>query len=178
MKLRGLAAERGDADRVLEEAARVAVVPVGARGGQPPHGGPDLRVSDERVHDGDQPRMGNLGGKELEEAVELVGIAAERGRELGQICVVYRLDRPHLHLQPSAEAFYASEDPHRVAFAEPLVEKVDVAPHACFDPTARVGELQRQVGRARPRPASLLLRDGEHALHGSVFGELGDRGHG
>ena len=36
VELRRLAAERGDADGVLEETARVAVVPVGAGGGQRP----------------------------------------------------------------------------------------------------------------------------------------------
>ena len=66
--------------------------------------------------------MGDLGGEELEEAVELVGVAAERWSELGRIGVVGGLDRTHLQLQPPAEALDTSEDAHRIAFAEALVE--------------------------------------------------------
>ena len=120
--------------------------------------------------------MGDIVRQELEEAVQLVGIAAKRGSELGRIRIV-RLDRSHLHLQPSTEALDAPENSHRVAFAEALVEKIDVTPYASLDPSACIRKLQRQVRRARPRPASLLLRDREHALHGPVLGELGDRGH-
>ena len=121
--------------------------------------------------------MGDLGGEELEEPVELVGVAAERWGELGRIRVVGGLDRPHLHLQPPAEALDTAEDAHRVALAEALVEQVDVAPDARLDATARVCELEREVGRARSSAAPLLLRDREHALDGPVLGELGDRGH-
>ena len=66
------------------------------------------------------------------------------------IRVLGRLDSPHLHLEPAAEALDPAEDAHRVAFAEALVEEVDVAPDARLDATARVRELEREV-RRRPR---------------------------
>ena len=82
MELRGLAAERRDADRVLEQTSRVAVMPVRA-GGRKERAGPS-RISgsrDERVDDCGKPGVGDLGREELEEAVELVGVSAQRGRE-------------------------------------------------------------------------------------------------
>ncbi len=121
--------------------------------------------------------MGDLGGEELEEPVELVGVAAEGRSQLGRIRVVGVLDSPNLHLEPAAEALDTAEDAHRVAFAEALVEEVDVAPDARLDATARVRELEREIRGARARATPLLLRDREHALYGPVLGELGDRGH-
>ena len=58
MELRGLATERRDADRVLEQPSRVAVVPVGAGGGERPQSAPNLRVADERVDHGGKARHG------------------------------------------------------------------------------------------------------------------------
>ena len=52
--------------------------------------------------------MRELRGEELEEALELVGVAAHRRRELGGIGLG-RLDRPHLELEPSVEALDAAE---------------------------------------------------------------------
>ena len=51
MQLCGLAAERRDSDRVLEQAAGVAVVPVCPGRRKRPECLPDLRVADERAHD-------------------------------------------------------------------------------------------------------------------------------
>ena len=82
VQLRGLAAERGDADRVLEQAAGVAVVAVGAGGGKragtpsAADGSPSTR-SDEAGQAG----VGDLRREELEEPVELVRVAAQRGRQ-------------------------------------------------------------------------------------------------
>ena len=178
MELRGLAAERRDADRVLEETARVAVMPVGAGGGKRSQRRADRRRPARTSRRATaRPGWRDLVGEELEEAVELVRVAAERGGELGRIGVVHRLDRPHLHLQPPAEALDASEDAHRVALAEALVEQLDVAPDPRLDATARVRELEREVRRARLGAPPLLLGDREHALDGPVLGELGDRGH-
>ena len=77
MELRRLPAERRDADRVLEEATRVAVVPVRGGGGQRAEGLPDVGIADERADDGGKALVRDLGGEELEEAVELVGVAAK-----------------------------------------------------------------------------------------------------
>ena len=122
--------------------------------------------------------MGDLFGEELEEAVELVRVATERGGEVGRIGVVHRLDGPDLHLQSPTESLDASQDAHRVTLAESLVEQLDVAPDPRLDATARVRELEGEIRRARLGAPPLLLGDREHPLHGPVLGELGDRGHG
>ena len=98
VKLGRLAAERGDADRMLEEPSGIAVMTVDPRGGQRPEAGEDLRVAHESAHESSEARVGDLGGKELEEAVELLGIAPERGRERRGIGVLRRLHGAHLKL--------------------------------------------------------------------------------
>ena len=77
MELRGFAAERGDADRVLEQATRVSVVSVGGGGGKGAERLPDVGVASERVDDSGDALVRELGGEELEESVELVRIAAK-----------------------------------------------------------------------------------------------------
>ena len=93
------------------------------------------------------PWMGDLGGEELEEAVELVRVAPHRGREPRRVVVGRGLDRAHLELEPVAEALDAAEHANRVAFAEARVEQVDVVPDASLDAAARVDELEREVRR-------------------------------
>ena len=178
MELRGLAAQGRDPDRVLEESAGVAVVTVRSRRGKRAESGADRGVAHERVHDRRQPGMCDLSGEKFEEAVQLVGVAPEGRRQLRRIGVVYRLDRPHLDLKPAPEALDPSEHAHGVPLREPLVEELDVAPHARLDASACIGELEREIRSACPRPAALLLGDREHAFDGPVLGELGDRGHG
>ena len=94
--------------------------------------------------------MRDLAGEELEEAVELVGVAAQRGRQRRRIGVRRGLERAHLHLQPAAEPLHAAEHAHGVALRETAVEQLDVVPHARVDPAARVDELEREVRRAVP----------------------------
>ena len=108
-----LAAERRDPDRVLQQPARIPVVAVRARGGEQPHAVADLRVGE---HIGDQAceaGVRKLGGEELEEAVELVGIPPHRRCELGGIGLG-RLDRPDLELQAAVEALDAGQHAYRV----------------------------------------------------------------
>ena len=121
--------------------------------------------------------MRDLGGEKLEETVELVGIPPEGRRELGRVGVLRGFHRAHLHLELAAEPLDPPQHAHRVALAEALVEELDVAPDARLDAPARVGELEREVRRARTGSLPLLLRDREHALDRPVLGELGDRGH-
>ena len=177
MELRGLPTERRDADRMLEEATRVAVVPVRGGGGQRAEGLPDVGIADERADDDGNALVRDFGGEELEEAVELVRIAAKRRRERGRIGVLRSLDRAHLNLELPAEALDAAEHPHGVALGEALVEQIDVVPDARFDSAARVDELERKVGGAGTRASTLLSGDREHALDGPILDELGDRGH-
>ena len=177
MELRSLAAQRRDADHVLEEASGVPVVPVRAGCRKHAQRFPDVRVADEGVDDDGEALVRDLRGEELEEPVELVGVPAQRGGELGEVGVLGSLDGPHLHLQLPAEALDAAEDAHGVPLAEPLVEEVDVVPDARLDATAGVGELEREVRGARPRATTLLFDHCEHALDGPVLDELGDSGH-
>ena len=66
--------------------------------------------------------MRDLAGEELEEAVELVGVAAHRRRERGRIEAFGGLERADLELQPVAEAVDPAEDAHGVALGEAAVE--------------------------------------------------------
>ena len=177
VELRSLAAQRRDSDRVLEESPRVAVVAVSACCGQSAECGPDLRVAHKRVDRRSQSLVGDLRREEVVEAVELVGVAAQGGRQRRGVGVLGGLDCPHLDLKPSSEAFDAPEDMDGVTLAEALVQELDVVPHASLDATARVGELEREVRSPVPGAPPLLLGDREHALDGPVLGELGNRGH-
>ena len=121
--------------------------------------------------------MGDLGREELEEPVELVGVAAKGRRQRRRVCILGGLHRAHLNLQLPAEALDPSEHVHGVSFAEALVEEIDVVPDPSFHTPARIGKLEREVQGARARAATLLLRHREHAFDGPVLGELGDRRH-
>jgi hypothetical protein len=79
VQLRRLAAERRDADRVLEQPARVGVVI--ERGRERAECAAGLGVREDAPDGRTQSGVAELGGEEVEEAVELVGIAAERRRE-------------------------------------------------------------------------------------------------
>ena len=107
--------------------------------------------------------MRDLAGEELEEAVELVGVAAQPRREPGRVGV-RGLDRADLELQPVVEALDAAEHAHGVALGEAAVEQLDVVPDPPLDPAGRVDELEREVGRALPGRAPLLARDRVDAL--------------
>ena len=101
-----------------------------------------------------QARVGDLGGEELEEAVELVGVAAHRRREARPGRCPGRLDRAHVELKPVAVALDPAEHAHRVALAEARVEQVDVVPDARLDAPARIDELEREVRASRSSSAA------------------------
>ena len=176
MELRHLAADRRDADRVLEEPARVAVMAVDGRG-QRAQPTPQLVVADEASDGRLQAGVRDLAREELEKALELVSVAAQGGRERLRIEILDRLERADLELQPVAKAVDPSEHAHRVALVEPGVEQVDVAPDARLDPSAGVDELEGEVRSAPARAQPLLLRDRVDALDDAVLLELGDRRH-
>ncbi len=177
MQLRRLAADRRHADRVLEQPAGVRVVPVGSRR-QCPQPGPDLLVVDEAPDGLAQSGMRELAREELEEAVELVAVAADRRCELRGVRVVRPLERPHLDLEPVAEALDTAEHADGVALVEAPVQEVDVGPHARVDPAARIDELEREIGRPVLRAQPLLPRDRVDALDDPILGQVGDRVHG
>jgi uncharacterized protein (DUF1015 family) len=174
VELRRLAAERRDADGVLEQAARVRVV--GLRSRQRPQRRAQRLVRDEAVDGLAQPLVRDLAGQKLEEAVELGRVAAQGRRELGRIGLG-RLERTHVKLEPVAEALHAPEYVHGVTFREAVVEQLDVRPDPSLDPAARVHELERQVRRPASRPPPFLACDRVDALDHPVFGKGCDRAH-
>ena len=170
-----LAADRRDADRVLEQPAGVRMVRL--RGREPPERRSNRLVVQEAQDRGAQARMRDLGGEELEKAFELVRVAPNGRRQVGRIGLGRRLERAHVDLQPVAELLHAAEHTHGISLAEPRVEQLDVVPDSRVDPAARVDELEGEIRRAVLRPQPLLARDGVDALDDTLFGELRDRAH-
>ena len=121
--------------------------------------------------------MRDLTREELEEAVELVAISANRRGERRRVGLGGLLERAHLDLEPIAEALDPSEHANRVPFVEAGVEQVDVVPDPRVHPAARIDELEREVGGAALRPEPLLPGDGVDALDDPVLGQVGDRVH-
>ena len=120
--------------------------------------------------------MRDLGGEEVEEAVELVRVAPQRRRERGRVAASRRrLERADVELEAVAEALDPAEHPHRVALREARVEQLDVVPDARLDAAARVDELEREVRRAALRAQPPLARDRVDALDDPVLDELRDR---
>ena len=140
MELSHLAADRRDADRVLQEPTGVAVVTFD-RCRKRPEPGTEVVVADEAPDCRLETGVRDLAGEELEKPLELVGIAAHRRRELGRIETLRGLERADLQLEAIAEAVDSPQHAHRVALGEAAVQEVDVAPHPAFDPAARVDEL-------------------------------------
>ena len=77
MELRRLAAERRHSDRVLEQAACIAVMTGGTRCRDLPEPSAHGRIGKEPADDGGETGMSDLRCEKLEEAVELVRIAVE-----------------------------------------------------------------------------------------------------
>jgi Protein of unknown function (DUF1015) len=173
MELGGVAADRRHRDGVLEQAAGVGMVGVGCRG-QHPQAGPQLGVARKAPDEGAQLRMRDLRSEELEEAVQLLDIAAGLRHERRGICL-RRLERPHLELQAVPETLDAAEDVHRVAFSEALVEQVDVAPDPRVDAPARIDELQCQIRAPAAGAKALLASDCIRALDDPVLCQFRDR---
>ena len=177
MELDCVPAERRHADRVLEQASGVAMVALEPRGGERSERRAHVGVAYERADEARETVVCDLVGEEVEEAVELVRVTPQRGSQIRGIGLLRGLHGPNLHLQLAVEALHAPEDAHRVALPEAAVEQLDVVPHACLDPPARVRQLERQVRRPGTGPPSLLARDREHAFDRPILGELRDRGH-
>ena len=157
MELRDLAADRRDADRVLEQPARVAVVAVDGRGqcAEPTA----QRVVADEAPDGraSGPACEISPARNSRKPSSSSPSRRRRRCERLRIEILDRLERADLELQPVAEAVDPAEHAHRVALVEAAVEQVDVAPDARLDPPARVDELEREV-RAPPRVRSRSFR--------------------
>ena len=176
VELARLATERGDADRVLEEAAAVAMVAVRRRR-ELAQARAEASVRKEARDDVAQAGVEELAGEEIEEPVELVEVLPRFRNESGRIGVD-RLEGANVELEAVAEALDAREHAHRVSFLEAAVEELDVVPNAPLDAAARVDELEREVGASRARPQAAFARHGVHPLDDAVLGELADRGSG
>ena len=177
MELRRLSADRGDAHRVLEQPACVAVVSVRRRG-QRTEQPPQLNVVENADDRRAQARMRDLAAEEVEESVQLVRVPPQGRREGGRIGLGRRFECAHVELQPVPKPLHSTQHAHRVAFVEPQIEELDVVPDACLDPSARIDQLQREVGRSVSCPQPPLARDGIDALDDAFLGQLGDRAHG
>jgi uncharacterized protein (DUF1015 family) len=175
MELRRLAADRRDADRVLEQAAGVRVMCLGCR--QAAQRGTHGIVREAPTDDACQTCVSDLAREELEEAVELVGIAPQRRSELRGIRLWRRLERAHVDLQTVAELLHATEHAHRVSLREARIEQLDVVPDARVDSSARIDQLEREVRSAAPGVHPPLASHRVDTLDDPLFGQLRDRAH-
>jgi uncharacterized protein (DUF1015 family) len=172
MDLGQLPAEGRDADRVLQQAARVGVVTFvcGRICTQ--------RRARERARDDAAQRVvADLAHEELEKPLELFRVPLQARRQLRRVDTLRLLEGPHLQLELVAEALHPAEDPHRVAGCAASVEQVDVVPDAGGDPTARVDEFEREIGGSAPCTQSLLACDRVDTVHRAVLLELRDGRH-
>ena len=119
--LRRLPAERRDGHRVLQEPPGVVVMGsgVGRKLAQP---AAEPRVGEKSAHERLEAGVRELADQELEEAVQLVGIATERRRQLGGILALGRLERADVELEAIAVLVHPAEHTHGVALAEPGIE--------------------------------------------------------
>jgi hypothetical protein len=175
MQLRGLPADGRHADRVLEQTAGVRVMRV--CGGQASQRLPDIPVVEEPRNDPAQARMGDLACQELEETVQLVGIASHCGSERAWIRFGGGLQRSYVELKMVTETLDPSEDSYGIALGEARVEQLDVVPHARLDAAARIDKLESEVSSAPARAETLLPRDRIDALDHPLLGQLRDRAH-
>jgi ribosomal protein S18 acetylase RimI-like enzyme len=174
VQLRRLPREGGHAHRVLEQPAGIRVMAL--RSGQRPQRSPHGRILGEGADETGEPGVRELGREKVEESVELVRIAPQARRQLDGVGL-RRLHRPHLELQPLAEARDPAEHPHRVPFGEARVQQLDVVPDTCVDSPGGVDELEREIRRALLRPQPLLARDSVDPLDDAILRQLRDAAH-
>ena len=152
----------------------VTVVPGGR---EQPHPVAHLAIGEHLAHEPGKLRMRDLRGEEVEKAVQLLGVAPHRRRELGRVDVG-RLDGPHLHLKTAVEPLDPPEDAHGVALGEASVEQLDVVPHTALDPPARVDELDCEVRLTVASRQLALAGNRVDPVDGAILDELRDRRHG
>jgi hypothetical protein len=174
MELSGFSAESRHRDRVLEQPSCPGVMALDGRR-QNPQAVAKGGVGDEAADYALQPRMCDLGGEELEEAVELVDVPARGRNERGRVRLS-GLERANVELEAVAKALHPPEYTHGVALVEAAVEELDVVPDAGLDSSTRIDELEREIRTAGARSQPLLPRHGEEPLHDPVLCQLCDRG--
>jgi hypothetical protein len=175
MKLCELAGDRRNAHRVLEQTPCVSVMTVRCcrqEAEEPAHVGVDDPL-DGRAEAG----MRDLGGQEVEEALELVGVAPDRRDQRQRVELGRRLQRADVDLEAVAEPLDPAEHANGVALGKAGVEELDVVPHARLDPAARVDELEREVRCAAARAQPALARHCVRPLDDTLLRQLGDDAH-
>jgi hypothetical protein len=141
MELRRLAAQRRDADSVLEQPARVAVMavrPAAGRRAHPVRGPPVPRGSADRRGEARMRELARPGTRETLELVRVRAAAQARG-PAGSSSVASSART--CDLETSVEALDAAEHAHRVASEKRRSSRLDVLPDAPLDPAAGVDEL-------------------------------------
>ena len=131
-----LPAERRDRHRVLQQPTGIVVMDsgMGRKLAQP---AAESRVVEKPAHQRLQARVDDLAAQELEEAVQLVGVAAQTRGQGGGV-FLGGLERANVELQAVSILVDPPENAYRVALPEIGVENLDVAPDARLDPSAPV----------------------------------------
>ena len=157
VELCGLAAERGDADRVLEEAAGPRVVAL-LRGGQDAKAGAKVRTS--ATSPATNPRRPVWAISAARNSKNPSSSSTSRlGSGTSSGGIGFRsLERAHLELESVAEALHATQHADGVSLPEALVEQLDVVPDTGFDLAGRVDELEGEIGAAGASAEPLGLR--------------------
>ena len=167
--------ERGDADRVLDQASEIGVVPTrGARHRAPGDG--QVLVAGEDGERRSQPRVRDLVREVQHEPPQLLGITmAPRQKVLGGDILLGGSDVADQELTPSGALAHPSRDPDAVALGELGAEEVGLVEHDPADRAAAVGEGEREEGGALSREASLLAPNRVHALDRRAVAHARDR---
>jgi hypothetical protein len=119
----------------------------------------------------------DLPGEELEESVQLIGIASQCGGQGRGIRLRGRLQCPHVELESVSELLHPPEHADGVPLGKARIQQLDVVPDTCIDAAAGVDELQRQVRSAAAGAQTLLPSDRVDAFDHPFLSQLCDRAH-
>ena len=173
-----LAAGGGDGDRVLEGTTGVGVVLLDAhRCGA--EGRPEGTVVEHGAREVSQALVRDVFGQELEEALEVVDVAARTRRELERVGRDFGLlDGAHHDLRAATVLLHAAEYADDVADLEAPVENGGVVEDRGLDAARLVGQLEREIRRARARTTAILADHGKRRVDELSFDEIADGGAG
>ena len=167
--------ERGDADRVLDQATEVGVVPTRRARHRAPGDGQVL-VAGEGGERRSQTGIGDLVRKVQHEPPQLLRITmAPRQKVLGGDILLGGPDVPDQELTSSGALAHPPRDPDAVALGELRAEEVGLVEHDPADRAAAVGQGEREEGGALAREASLLAPNRVHALDRRAVAHPRDR---
>ena len=152
---------RGDGDRVLDGAAGVGVVAVD-RHRRLPH---EAAGSGRRRRRPRRARAAcescDLAGQELEEALQVLRVAAGAGHVDQRVAGLDALDRADDDLDAAAVLLDRAEHAHRVALREAAVEQRHVVEADGADAAGAIAELEREERRAGARAPQVLAQHRE-----------------